>query len=74
MWKKVTDFKGKNVLLVDDCANLRDVLRHMLSKLGCVIEEASSASEAFDLIQSHEEAGEDPFDVFVVDYKMGCCN
>ena len=71
MWKKVTDFKGKNVLLVDDCANLRDVLRHMLSKLGCVIEEASSASEAFDLIQSHEEAGEDPFDVFVVDYKMG---
>ena len=71
MWKKVTDFKGKNVLLVDDCANLRDVLRHMLSKLGCVIEEASSASEAFDLIQSHEEAGEAPFDVFVVDYKMG---
>ena len=70
-WKSVTDFKGKNILLVDDCANLRDVLRHMLSKLGCVIEEAASASEAFDLIQSHEEAGEPPYDIFVVDYKMG---
>ena len=70
-WKSVTGFRGKNVLLVDDCANLRDVLRHMLSKLGCVIEEAASASEAFDLIQSHEEAGEPPFDIFVVDYKMG---
>lgn len=70
-WKKVSDFRGKNILLVDDCANLRSVLRHMLTTLGSVVEEACSAAEAFDLIQSHEEAGESPFDIFVVDYKMG---
>lgn len=70
-WKSVTSFAGKNVLLVDECANLRTVLRHQLTKLQCVVEEACSAAEAFDLIQSHEEAGEAPFDVFMVDYKMG---
>lgn len=70
-WKSVKSFAGKNVLLVDDCANLRAVLRHTLTKLNCVVEEACSAAEAFDLIQSHEEAEEAPFDLFVVDYKMG---
>jgi len=70
-WKSVTNFKGKNVLLVDDNANLRSVLRHLLMKLQCVVEEARSAAEAFDLIQAHEQAGEDPYDIFVVDYEMG---
>lgn len=70
-WKSVTSFAQKNILLVDDCSALRAVLRHILTKLHCVVEEASSASEAFDLIQSHEEAGEPPYDIFLVDYKMG---
>lgn len=70
-WKSVTNIAGKNVLLVDDCSNLRTVLRHQLTKLHCVVEEARSAAEAFDLIQSHEQAQEAPFDVFMVDYKMG---
>ena len=70
-WKSVHFFDGKNVLLVDDCANMRAVLRHILTKLHCVVEEACSAAEAFDLIQAHEEAGEAPYDYFLVDYKMG---
>lgn len=70
-WKSVHDFDGKNILLVDDCANMRAVLRHNLTKLHCIVEEACSAAEAFDLIQAHEEAGEDPYDFFIVDYKMG---
>ncbi|MCQ2055371.1 MAG: response regulator [Fibrobacter sp.] len=70
-WKSASAFTGKNILLVDDCANLRTVLCHQLTKLHCVVEEACSAAEAFDLIQAHEEAGESPFDVFMVDYKMG---
>ncbi len=70
-WKSVKDFAGKNILLVDDCTSVRAVLRHNLTKLKCVVEEACSAAEAFDLIQSHEEAGEPPYDMFIVDYKMG---
>lgn len=69
-WKTVSTFKGKNVLLVDDCLNLRIVLRHYLTKLQCVVEEASSVDEAFDLIQAHETAGEAPYDLFLVDYAM----
>lgn len=73
-WKNVTSFQGKNVLLVDDCANLRSVLRHILEKLHCIVEEACSVDEAIDLIQAHEAAGEAPYDVFIVDYQMPISN
>ena len=73
-WKSVKTFRNKNVLLVDDCSNLRDVLRHYLTKLRCVVEEAASADEALDLIQAHEEAGESPYDLFIVDYQMPIVN
>lgn len=73
-WKSATQFRGKNILLVDDCANLRAVLRHIFDKLQCVVEEAASADEAFDLIQAHEAAKEAPYDVFVVDYQMPMIN
>lgn len=73
-WRSVTQFRGKNVLLVDDCANLRAVIRHILEKLQCVVEEAASADEAFDLIQAHAEAGEAPYDIFMVDYQMPMVN
>ena len=73
-WKTEDRFTNKNVLLVDDCANLRTILRHYLNKLHCVVEEASSVDEALDLIQAHEEAGEDPYDLFLVDYGMPILN
>ena len=73
-WKKVSTFRNKNVLLIDDCGNLRDVLRHYLTKLRCVVEEAASVDEALDLIQAHEEAGETPYDLFIVDYQMPLLN
>ena len=69
-WKTVSTFKNKNVLLVDDCGKLRDVLRHYLTKLQCVVEEAASVDEALDLIQAHDEAGETPYDLFIVDFQM----
>ena len=34
----------------------------------------SSVDEALDLIQAHEEAGEDPYDLFLVDYGMPILN
>lgn len=73
-WMNVDTFRNKNVLLVDDCDNLRDVLRHYLEKLQCVVEEARSVDEALDLIQAHEEAKEDPYDLFLVDYSMPITN
>jgi signal transduction histidine kinase/DNA-binding response OmpR family regulator/HPt (histidine-containing phosphotransfer) domain-containing protein len=73
-WKNEERFANKNVLLVDDCANLRTILRHYLNKLHCVVEEACSVDEALELIQAHEEAGEDPYDLFLVDYGMPILN
>lgn len=73
-WRSEKRFVNKNVLLVDDYENLRDVLRHYLTKLKCVVEEASSVDEALDLIQAHEEAGEAPYDMFIVDYSMPILN
>ena len=73
-WKSVSTFRNKNVLLVDDCERLRSVLRHYLTKLRCVVEEAASVDEALDLIQAHEEAGETPYDLFIVDYQMPLMN
>lgn len=69
-WKEEKSFRNKNILLIDDCQNLRKVLRHLLEKLQCVVEEASSVDEGLDLIQAHEEAGETPYDMFLVDYEM----
>ena len=73
-WKSVYTFRNKNILLVDDCGKLRDVLRHYLTKLRCVVEEAASVDEALDLIQAHDEAGETPYDLFIVDYQMPILN
>ena len=73
-WKNETQLKNKNILLIDDCVNLRTVLRHYLTRLQCVVEEASSVDEALDLIQAHEEAQEAPYDLFLVDYTMPILN
>ena len=73
-WKSVSTFRNKNILLVDDCGKLRDVLRHYLTKLRCVVEEAGSVDEALDLIQAHDEAGETPYDLFIVDFQMPILN
>ena len=73
-WKNEERLRNKNILLIDDCANLRTVLRHYLTRLQCVVEEASSVDEALDLIQAHEEANEDPYDLFLIDYNMPILN
>ena len=73
-WKSENRLRNKNILLIDDCANLRTVLRHYLTRLQCVVEEACSVDEALELIQAHEEANEDPYDLFLVDYSMPLLN
>lgn len=73
-WKSENRLRNKNILLIDDCANLRTVLRHYLTRLQCVVEEACSVDEALELIQAHEEANEDPYDLFLVDYSMPILN
>ena len=69
-WKDELSFKNKNVLLVDNSAELRKVLRHLLERLQCVVEEAMTVDEALDVIQAHEAAGEARYDLFIVDYEM----
>ena len=49
-------------------------MRHYLTRLQCVVEEACSVDEALELIQAHEEANEDPYDLFLVDYNMPILN
>jgi len=60
---------GLNALIVDDnITNLR-VLRKQLEGVECHVEEAESASDAWDLLEQSIEQGA-PFHRMVVDYQM----
>lgn len=73
-WKSETNLARTNVLLVDDCENLRDVLHRHFRSLRCVVDEARSVDDAFDKIQAREQAGREPYDLFMVDYNMPIVN
>jgi signal transduction histidine kinase len=48
----VADIRGLKVLVVDDDADAREVLREMLSRVGVDVETAASAAEALALLES----------------------
>ncbi|NCC25881.1 MAG: PAS domain S-box protein [Deltaproteobacteria bacterium] len=63
------DFAGRRVLVVDDQATSRDILRGMLISWGFVVEEAQSGEEALEAV---EQAARDrsPYDLIILDWKL----
>lgn len=57
--------KGKRVLVVDDEAPIRTILRAMLEKLGCEVNECENGNEALDWLDSNPET-----DLILLDLSM----
>ena len=65
----VTGMRGKRILVVDDNATNRTILREMLGRSGAVIAEAESGERGLAELQRAVEAGQ-PYDVLLLDYHM----
>jgi PAS domain S-box-containing protein len=63
------DIKGKRVLVVDDTAANREILRNYLTKWQCRSSEAASGKEALEILREAADGGA-PFDVAVLDFMM----
>jgi two-component system sensor histidine kinase/response regulator len=63
------DIKGKRILIVDDNANNRFVLREQLKSWGCRYKEASNGVQALEQLRQ-AVAGKDPFDISILDMQM----
>ena len=61
-------FPGLRVLVVDDNASAREVLRGYLQQWGCRVDEAQAGEEA--LLKMRRAAAEDPFELVLVDLRM----
>ncbi|MBW1957585.1 MAG: response regulator [Deltaproteobacteria bacterium] len=71
-YKKVVapeDIKGKRILIVDDNATIRYVLREQLKSWGCRYGEASSGVQALEELRQ-AVAGKDPFEISILDMQM----
>ncbi len=63
------DIRGKRVLVVDDTAANREILRNYFTRWQCRFSEATCGTEALDVMRQAADAGE-PFDVAVLDFMM----
>ena len=63
------DIQGKHILVVDDNATNRHVLREQLKSLGCHLDEASRGSEALGKLRQAAARG-NPFCIAIVDTQM----
>ncbi len=63
------EIEDKHILIVDDNATNRQVLREQLKLCGCVFDEASNSSEALDKLRRAASAG-NPFHLAIVDMQM----
>ncbi len=62
------DIKGKRILIVDDNATNRYVLRENLKSWGCHFDEATDGAEALEKL--HAASADDPFEIAVLDMLM----
>jgi len=62
------ELTGKRVLIADDHASNRYILRHQLSGYGCVVAEAEHGMAALEALRA--AAAEQPYDVAIIDYSM----
>jgi two-component system sensor histidine kinase/response regulator len=63
-------FPGLRVLVVDDNASARKVMRGYLEQWGCRVEEAQAGAEALSALRHSAGAGADPFALVLVDLRM----
>jgi PAS domain S-box-containing protein len=63
------DISGKKVLVIDDHATNREIMRLELESWGCFVSEAYRAKRAIEMVAAAEEAGA-PFDILLVDMQM----
>ncbi|GIV15299.1 MAG: hypothetical protein KatS3mg022_0734 [Armatimonadota bacterium] len=61
------EIEGLRVLVVDDNATNRRILREHLQSWGCSVQEAGNGQHALDLLAASPSC---PFDVVVLDYQM----
>jgi PAS domain S-box-containing protein len=62
------ELTGKRVLIADDHASNRYILRHQLSGYGCVVAEVEHGMAALEALRA--AAAEQPYDVAIIDYSM----
>jgi len=63
------DIRGKRVLVVDDKATNRTVLREQLRSWGCRCDEAAGGKEALEMLRQ-ALAERDPFEIAILDMQM----
>jgi PAS domain S-box-containing protein len=63
------DIRGKRILIVDDNATNRFLLREQLKSWECRYEEASSGEQALEEL-SHALSDKDPFEIAIIDMHM----
>jgi CheY-like chemotaxis protein len=63
------DIKDKNILIVDDNATNRLVLKEQLRLWGCRCKEASNGAQALEALRLAFDGG-DPFEIAIVDMQM----
>ena len=63
------DIRGKYILVVDDNATNRLVVKEQLRSWGCHFDEASSGAEALDKLRKAVAEG-NPFDIAIIDMQM----
>ncbi|HLK15857.1 MAG TPA: response regulator [Fimbriimonadaceae bacterium] len=61
------ELDGKHILIVEDNACNRLILREQIQSWGCTIEQAADAEEALNLLRT---SGQRPFDLIVSDMQM----
>ncbi|UCF96291.1 MAG: response regulator [Spirochaetaceae bacterium] len=63
-------FSGLRMLVVDDNASAREVLRSYLEQWGCRIDQAERGEEALAMMRRSVGSGEDPYGLVLVDRRM----
>ena len=69
-WPSPASLKGLRVLVVDDNAVSRDFLQALLASMSFDVRTAGSGQEALDELGAAGRAGEPPFDLVLMDWKM----
>jgi two-component system sensor histidine kinase/response regulator len=63
------DIKGKHILIVDDNASNRYILREQLKSLGCIYGETSSGMQALEELRLAVDS-KDPYEIAIIDMQM----
>lgn len=65
----LVDLTGRRVLVIDDNANNRLILREMLTQWGTVVSSVDSGPSGLETLREAQEAGK-PYDIVILDYQM----